>query len=330
MIGLERVSCALNHKEGDRCPYYVWVFGQPGVSEEINERFGSFDAFADALDLDLIQAFPAGGPCDPSQYPADQVSHDPTFGRIIPLDVALDVPFGDPHRDAMYNPLRHAVEHDKGRRGRAVFVQTPGVFEAANGWLGLQEHLMALALEPERVAAFYERIADWSVAYIDHCAELGVDCIHVSDDWGMQSGLMFRPEVWEQYIRPATARIADAARRHGLWLSLHSDGDISSLLPQVLELGFHCCHPLQESAGVDITAVKRDYGDRLTMYGGLDIQNTLGRLDREAVAAEIRRVMRTVKPGGGAIFCTSHMVQPGTPIDDVLAAYEVVREESWY
>lgn len=330
MTGLDRVTCAVNHREGDRCPIYCWVFGQPGVSDEINERFGSFEAFADHLDLDMIQAFPAGGPCHSGYFPKDKVQQDPTFGAVLEVEDALEVPFGEVHAESIYAPIRHAVEVDKGQKGRAVWVQTPGVFEAANGWLGLQNQLMAVALSPDLLARFYGRIADWSCAYIDHCAEIGVDCIHISDDWGMQNGLLFRPEVWHQYIKPATKRIVDQAKAHGLWVSLHSDGDISSILPDVVELGFDVCHPLQESAGVDIGWVKRTLGDRLTMYGGLDVQATLGRLDRDGVANEVRRVMRLVKQGGGAIFCTSHMVQPGTPIDDVLAAYDVVHQEAAY
>jgi uroporphyrinogen decarboxylase len=330
MTGRERIQAALSHREGDRCPLYLWVFDQPGVIEQINARFGSMDAFADDLDLDMIQAFPNGGPCLPSAFPADLVTDDPTFGRVVDIAAAVDVPFGEVDADWIYEPIRAAVEHHQGRRGRAVFVQTPGVFECANGFLGLQQQLMALALTPELAARLYERIADWSCAYIDHCADLGVDTIHVSDDWGMQHGLLFRPEVWQRYIRPATERIAAAARRRGLWLSLHSDGDVTALLPSIVEVGFNVCHPVQESAGMNALAVKQRFKGQLALYGGLDVQTVLGRGRPDLVADEVRRLLRTLKPGGGYIFCTSHMVQPGTPLDEVIEAYAVAREEAVY
>ena len=330
MLGRERVQAALEHREGDRVPLYLWVFGQPGVTEDINTAYGDFQAFADALDLDMIQAFPAGGPYDAAAVQAVSTERDPTFGAVLSVAQALEVPFNDPDCDAIYEPLRRAVEHDQGRRGRAVFVQTPGVFEAANAWLGLQNHLMELALNPEQCARFYQRIADWSCRYIEHCADLGVDCIHVSDDWGMQSGLMFRREVWESTIRPATARIVATARRCGCWCSLHSDGDVTSVLDGIVEVGFNALHPVQESAGMDQAAVKRTWGDKLTIYGGLDVQTVLGRGTPERVPDEVRRVIRALKPGGGFIFCTSHMVQPGTPLDEVVTAYAVAREEAVY
>lgn len=331
MLGRERVREALAFREPDRVPLYCWIFGQPGVIDDINARFGSMEAFADALDFDVFQAFPAGGLLDWGVVDAfAQVELDPTFGRVMTVDEAVEVPLTDPANPAIYEPIRRAVEHEQGRRGRFVLVQTPGVFECSNGFLGLQGHLMAAALEPELCGRLYQRIAEWDEVYIDTCAELGVDCIHVSDDWGMNSGLLFRPEFWDRIIRPATQRIADRVKARGLYLSLHSDGDISAVLEGVAELGFDMAHPLQESAGMSMLGVKQRFAGRLALYGGLDVRTVLGRGNPAQVEDEVRRLMRTLKPGGGYIFCTSHMVQPGTPLDEVVSAYEVAREEAVY
>jgi uroporphyrinogen-III decarboxylase len=63
----------------------------------------------------------------------------------------------------------------------------------------------------------------------------------------------------------------------------------------------------------------------------LDVRTVLGRgLPREKLAEEIRRVVNSLKQGGGFIFCTSHMVQLGTPIDEVIFAYEVAKDAGRY
>lgn len=331
MLGRERYAAALSHREGDRVPLYCWIFGQPGVSDDIDTRFGSFDAFADALDLDLCQAFPAGGPLDRAALPADLATErTPTYGPVLSLDDAVEVPLRDPADPRLYSRIERALEHDQGRRGRAVIVQTPGVFECANSFIGIQNNLLELALRPELCRRLYDRIADWSCAYIDHCADLGVDGIHVSDDWGMNRSLLFSPRMWQEIIRPPSARIAARARQRGLWLSLHTDGDVTAVLDGIADLGFHCVHPVQESAGMDMARVKRDYAGRLALYGGLDVRTTLGRGRPAHVEDEVRRLFRTLKPGGGYVFCTSHMVQPGTPLDELLRAYEIAREEAVY
>jgi uroporphyrinogen decarboxylase len=211
-----------------------------------------------------------------------------------------------------------------------VFVQTPGVFEAANGFLGLQQHLMEVALQPEKVIRLYERIALWAAHYAENCLDLGVDVIHISDDWGMNQALLFRPEVWWDLIYPTEKITCAAVKARGGLLSLHSDGYITPVLDGVLDLGFNVFHPCQLSAGMDPVVIKAQYGDRLTLYGGLDVRTTLGRGQPEAVEAEVRHLLRHLKPGGGYIFCTSHMVQPGTPLEEVEMAYRVALEESWY
>jgi uroporphyrinogen-III decarboxylase len=82
---------------------------------------------------------------------------------------------------------------------------------------------------------------------------------------------------------------------------------------------------------MDPVQVKRDFYGRLGIYGGLDVRTMLGRgLPREQLAEEIRRVMHALKPGGGYIFCTSHMVQPGTPLEEVEFAYQIAHDNAWY
>jgi uroporphyrinogen decarboxylase len=144
----------------------------------------------------------------------------------------------------------------------------------------------------------------------------------------MNHALLFRPQSWWELIFPAEKIICDAVRKKGGLLSLHSDGDITSVLDGVVELGFRVFHPCQESAGMNPREVKRAYHGRLGLYGGLDVRTVLGRgLPREQLADEVRRIITQLKPGGGYIFCTSHMVQPGTPLEEVEFAYEVAREE---
>lgn len=328
----ERVWTALQFREPDRVPIYLWVFGQPGVIDDIQAKYGSFEAFCDALELDMTQAFPAKGFLKRGAPPDSPNSvYEAAYGWVYTLDTALEAEFNDPDDAEIYTTIRAEIEHHKGRRGRAVFVQTPGVFEAANGVIGQEQNLMELALRPDLCRQLYERIAQWSARYAENCLELGADVIHISDDWGMNHALMFRPQTWWDVIYPAEKVICDAVRRRGGLLSLHSDGYITPVLDGVVELGFRVVHPVQESAGMHPAQVKRDYYGKLGIYGGLDVRTVLGRgLPRAQLADEVRRVMQTLKPGGGYIFCTSHMVQPGTPLDEVEFAYQVAREYARY
>lgn len=335
MISRERVFEALAHREPDRVPLYLWVFGQPGVTQEIEARHGSLEAFYDLLNLDVCQTFPSKGltahrPVHPDAVIVDTPYGRGTYGNDLTLDEALETPFTDPDDGAIYTRIREEVAHHKGRKGRAIFLQTPGVFEASNGLVGLETNLTEMLTRPDLVRQLYERIARWNHRYIENAVEIGADVIHVSDDWGMNGAMLFSPKTWWELVYPAEKITTDHARRMGVPLSLHCDGYLMDVMDGVIDLGFQCLHPVQASAGMDPLRVKREYGDRLTIYGGLDVRTTLGRSDPDGVRTEVRRLMQDLKPGGGYIFCTSHMVQPGTPVAEVEMAYQVALEEGWY
>lgn len=334
LIPRERVFEAMAHREPDRVPLYLWVFGQQAVVAQIEARYGNMERFYDSLGLDLCQTFPSRGLLADRPL-SDGTAIDTPYGRTfygnrLTLEAALEAAFTDPDDEEVYTQIRREVAHHKGCKGRAIFLQTPGVFEAANGLIGLEVNLMEMVRRPGKVRLLYEKIARRNRRYIENALEIGVDVVHVSDDWGMNGTMLFSPKLWWELVYPAEKITADFARMRGAPLSLHCDGYLMDVMDGVVELGFQCLHPVQASAGMDPVRVKREYGDRLTLYGGLDVRTSLGRGDPEGACAAVRQVMRALKPGGGFIFCTSHMVQPGTPIEEVEMVYNTAVEESWY
>lgn len=318
MLPRERVFAAIDHREADRVPLYCWLFGLQQFPE-IERRFGSVRDFYDVLELDMVQSFPAKGILDRGALEAPA-----TLGK------ALEARFLDPDDADIYGPIRDDVRHHKERQGRAVFVQTPGVFEAATGILGFESTLLDMVRDPAGIKALFERIARWSARYLENCLAVGADVIHVSDDWGSNRCLLFSPAMWRELVFPGALIITRQARRLGAILSLHSDGCVWEVMDGVVELGFRVVHPVQESAGMDPADFKRAYGDRLCLYGGLDVRTVLGHGDGARVEAHLRRNMRILKPGGGFIFCTSHTPMAHCSVDELLFAYELARHLAKY
>jgi len=357
MLGRERVFAALQHREADRVPLYIWLFWSP-INEAIRARYGSEAAFYDHFNIDMWQTFPGKGVFQQAKVSADMPdaldaerqaesdrlaeleelepagapSRRNIYGNVPTLDEILELPLTDPDDPDLYTPIKEDIAFHKGQRGRAIFVQTPGVFECGNGIIGLQQCLEYMILEPEKLKLFFERLARWAQRYVDNCLDLGCDVIHVSDDWGMNKKLLFNPSLWWEIVYPAERLITEHAVRRGAIVSLHSDGDIWDLMDGIIQLGIRCVHPVQESAGMDMLKVKRTYGDILTIYGGLDVRETLGREEQDlnAVRDEIVRNMRNLKPGGGFIFCTSHIAMEDTPLSEIEFALEVANEHAWY
>ena len=319
MLSRERVIAVIEHRQPDRIPIYGWV--RANLEPQITEAFGSVEAFEDKYEFDFAHLFGGPGP-----YPAlDQLRAD-SGGAIEPGSL-LDIPLNDPDDTAAYQNIADQIRHHKEERGRFVYVQTPGIFECLNGAFGIENHLGYLLLFEEQLHEVYHRQAAWNQAFAHNCLDLGVDMVHVSDDWGSQHTLLFHPDVWWRLIYPYHKTTCQSIKERGAFLSLHSDGNNWDVIDGIVDLGFDVFHPFQESAGMDLQRYKDNYRDKFVVMGGLDVQTTIGFGKLDHLRAEIERVMRLFADGG-LLFCTTHFVQDHCTIEELTFAFDTVYELS--
>ncbi|OHE79263.1 MAG: hypothetical protein A3G75_01315, partial [Verrucomicrobia bacterium RIFCSPLOWO2_12_FULL_64_8] len=286
MLSRERVIQVLRREKPDRIPIYGWV--RANLEAEISEAFGSVEAFEDRYEFDLAHLF--GGP---NPHPAETIEplRRDLRREIEPRDL-LDIPLGDPNDSDAYSAIVEGIRHHKEERGRFVYVQTPGIFECLNKPFGIENHLGYLLRFEEDLHEVYRRQSVWNRTFANNCIDLGVDMVHVSDDWGAQDRLLFSPSIWWRLIYPYHRVTCDAVKQRGTYVSFHSDGNISAVIDGVIKLGYDVVHPYQESAGMDLREYRDRYMDSFIVMGGLDIQTTLGFGRLNFLKAEIERVLR--------------------------------------
>ncbi len=109
---------------------------------------------------------------------------------------------------------------------------------------------------------------------------------------------------------------------------MHCCGGIAPLLDASVEAEFDILNPVQCSAkGMDARTIKRRFGQQLVLWGGgVDTQQTLPFGTPQQVRDEVRERIEIFGPGGGFVFCTVHNVQANTPVENLLAMFEVVAE----
>lgn len=316
MNSTERVRRTISGQETDRQPIYGWVAAN--LSNEINEHWGSVTAFEDQYEFDAAHLF--GGPAWFDRPLIDRIAAQ--NGELTP-DLLVDEPiYLSPDDDAAYENLRAALAHHKAR-GRFCYVQTPGFFECFNDVFGIENQLMWLALYPDELNELYRRQAEWSVRFADHCIDLGIDMIHISDDWGSQKDLMFSPTLWREIVFPHMKTVVDHVHSRGAFCSLHSDGCVMKVADGIAELGLDVVHPWQENAGMSYDVYLDKYADRFAIMGGICVQSAIGVLPRDELEAEIRRVFGKLR-GKRWIVCTTHFVQNHCSIDDLAFAYDLI------
>lgn len=316
MTSRERVIRAIKGERVDRTPIYGWV--SANLKDEITERYGSVAAFEDEYEFDTAHIFGAPNPYPSREYLEELKSrYDELTPDLIPIDE-----FFTPAADGDWSRVEAALAHHRAR-GRFCYLQTPGFFEFFNGVFGIENQLMYLILYREELARLYAAQADWLIGFADRALGLGVDCIHISDDWGSQRELMFSPELWREIIKPNLARVVDHVHSAGGLVSLHSDGCIRAVTDDLSELGVDMLHPWQESAGMSYELYLEKYADNFAILGGVCVQTALGILPRELLEGEIRRVFRTLS-GKRWICCTTHFVQKHCSIDDLAFAFDLI------
>lgn len=317
MNSTERVRAAILGQPYDRQPIYGWV--AMNLSEQISARWGSVEAFEDKYEFDVAHLF--GGP---GCFNGELIhSIAPMGSGDLTPDLLVDQPiFLDPTIPASYNGLRAALNHHKAR-GRFCYVQTPGFFENFNGVFGIENQLMWMALYPDELNELYRRQAEWTVQFADRCIDLGIDMIHISDDWGAQKDLMFSPVLWKDIVYPHLKKVVDHVHAKGCLCSLHSDGCVMKVADDLAEIGLDVIHPWQESAGMSYDTYLEKYADKFAILGGVCIQTALGLLPRDELEAEIRRVFGLLK-GKRWLVCTTHFVQNHCSMEDLEFAYDLI------
>lgn len=73
---------------------------------------------------------------------------------------------------------------------------------------------------------------------------------------------------------------------------------------------------------MDPELLKREFGDSIVFWGGLDIQKILPYGTPEQISTEVGRLMEIFGVSGGYVFAPSHNIQPTVPVKNVKAMFD--------
>lgn len=201
-------------------------------------------------------------------------------------------------------------------KGYLTILEIPGGFDEPRVLMGEEELCVACYEEPELVHDILHTITELCVQVIERVgAEVPIDCLFVHEDMAGKSGPLFGPAQVREFMRPYYMRVWQCARAYGAKLfSLDSDGNMDPILDDILATGINCMHPFEPAAGMDIVQVRRKYGSRLCVKGGID--KFALRKDKEAIRAELEYKLSPAMRGGGAIFGLDHRIPNGVSIEN--------------
>jgi uroporphyrinogen decarboxylase len=230
--------------------------------------------------------------------------------------------FPNPDLPERYAHLRQQVERFKDRY--ILQIETGNIFREAWELRGFEQFLMDLHLNREFTLRLLDRITEHKIAEVTRMVQEGADIIQMAGDVATHQGMMISPRWWRAEIKPRLAQVMAATRRPGVYYYFHSDGAMQTVIPDLIEIGFDIVDPMQPEC-MDVVALKRQYGDRITFHSTLSSQHTLPFGTVKQVRAEVGARIRDFSEGG-LILAPSNVVQQDVPLQNLLAVYDEIAQ----
>jgi len=223
-----------------------------------------------------------------------------------------------PPEDSQLEMARHVVEKKKSTHWINLLIGDVGfpIFGPTD-----EERYINLALHPELHAKLTERAAKWVLAQMPYYAQTGVDSGMGCADYGSSTALLINPQIMADHMAHWMKEIAEAAHNLGVKFFKHSCGCNWEALPYFVAAGYDAYESIQVSAGMDMKLLKRLYGDRLTLWGGVTNENLILGTPQQ-VTADALYALRWGAPGGGFIYGASHSLAVGTTPQNLQAMQE--------
>jgi len=188
---------------------------------------------------------------------------------------------------------------------------------------------MLLAGEPQRAHRFLDKLVEIHLCNLDRflsAVDRNIDIILFGDDLGMQSGPQVSPAMYRKYFMPRQREMWQTVKKRapGMKIMLHCCGGVRELLEGLIDAGLDAINPVQITCrGMEPEGLKRDFGNRLTFWGGgCDTRDMLINGTPGKLAEHVRELVRIWKPGGGFVFQQVHNILADVPPANIVSMYQ--------
>lgn len=347
MTSRERVENALNHKQPDRTPMFEYVMLSPMAENFIN-RPAAYDpanwemfykekgfegavrqAAVDLLDIcdiighDMIYQIvnpPSTAPSASTNFAFEELSDDPvSVIRERNKKKADAAPIAPDECFLIYEFL---IEEMK-KRGVDLPIMLPGCTHGI--WTDINL-MLTMALDAEVAHEHFALCTRSAIALTEKAATYGINQIMVGGDFA-GNRLLISPEAYREFIVPEVRKVSRRIHELGGWSMNASDGNLWEVIDDFLigcEVDGYV--EIDDQAGMDFAKLKKDYGDKICLYGNLDCGNVLSFATPEEVAAKTKYCLEAGLGNGGHIFSANNAITGSVPLENYLTAINTYKD----
>lgn len=351
MTSKERVMAAFNRQPTDRpptslrCTPEVWAALQKHFGVDTNEDV------LDELDIDMRMVYlPYIGPKERStppmggngvdfwgnewieaknEYNTYYDIHKPGLANAGSIEEVMDYEW--PSLDWWdYSAIPKAIEAHSKKGERAIMFFAGGSFETPWYIRGFEQFLMDLYIAPEITDAICQKVTEYYKARamrVLEAADGKIDIIGSGGDIGGEEGMILKPELWRERIKPYSKQLIRTFKDMGLGTFYHSCGSLVPAINDLIEIGLDVLEPIQVTAkGMQPEPLFEEFGDRISFHGAIDEVHLLPHATPDEVYKETQRIISILGKNHGFIVSPSHQVQGDTSVENVLAIYKAAQD----
>lgn len=243
-----------------------------------------------------------------------------------------EYPWPDPFDAGRVEGLAEEAKLLRETTDLAVCARAPslGLFDMAMRLRGMENFLIDMVDDERFAAALVRKILEVQLGlYQVFLNAVGpyVDMVETSDDYAGEQNLLISPHSFAAIIAPARRELNAfiKSRAPHVKIFLHSDGAVTKLIPQFIEIGVDVLNPVEPDARGNTVEALKCFRSELVFHGHMDSKGAL-RGSKEDVRREIKRVVEGLGSGASYIMAPTNHVQPDIPPENLVEAYRYAHE----
>jgi len=203
------------------------------------------------------------------------------------------------------------------------------IFQMVWMLMGFETFCYKLAEDPSLVEAMFDKIFEIvHQEYEDAIRRDSVGAIWYLDDIGVKDRLMVSPALLRKALFPKMKIFAEGCRRREIPLIYHTDGNVSQVLPEIIDIGINALHPI-DPLGMDIYEVKKSVAGKLCLLGNIEVDLLLRGTPAE-IEEDTKRHIEILGPGGGYVLGSSNSIHRTIQLENYRAMIETTMKYGKY
>ena len=234
----------------------------------------------------------------------------------------------DPDAEHRLQSLELAVKRFKGEK--CIVFLSHEAFEFSHYLRGMSNLLMDYILNPALAHRLARIVMDYKKRILERAAETGADVLCTGDDYAHRISPIMSPDHFREFVLPYLQEAVNVAKERGIPFLKHTDGNLWSILDDIVDTGIDCLDPLEPIADMDMARVERVYGHRIALAGNVDCGQLLPFGTRAEVIEAVKETIAKGAVNAGFILASSNSIHPAVKPENYKAMVEAGREFGAY